>query len=71
MTFDDVNTNRFEVGGTGKDSVPRIGKRPWQPYAGGVYRPLTNGSNTEKSSKEADAARTVPSDFAGHHGTRL
>ena len=71
MTFDDVNTNRFEVGGTGKDSVPRIGKRPRQPYAGGVYRPLTNGSNTEKSSKEADAARTVPSDFAGHHGTRL
>ena len=70
MTFDDVNTNRFEAGGTGKDSVPRIGKRPWQPYIGGVQLPADSGSKA-RSTEETDFARTAPSDFAGHHGTRL
>ena len=71
MTFDDVNTNHFEAKTTRKDSVPRIGKRPRQPYIGSTVQPPSNDSSKARSTEETDFDHTIPSDFAGHHSTRL
>ena len=71
MTFDDVNTNHFKAKTTRKDSVPRIGKRPRQPYIGSTVQPPSNDSSKARSTEETDFDHTIPSDFAGHHSTRL